>query len=106
MPLTKRLGQHTLRVLGRYVEPTGAVESSRRIPQSCVEDFSIPIQLLPAMPLMRDPAYRIDAASGTESIPWRSPAATQSNPGLWIPMEFHRVDWKNSNMTVLLLPVL
>jgi len=27
-----------LRVLGRYIEPTGAVESSRRIPQSCMEN--------------------------------------------------------------------
>jgi len=42
-----------------------------------LEEFStelcgnVPMQLMPAIP-MRDPACRIDAASGTESIPWRS----------------------------------
>jgi len=46
-----------------YVEATGAVESSRRNPQSCME--IIPIQLMPAI-LMRDPAYRIDAAISTK----------------------------------------
>jgi len=32
---------------------------------------NIPIQLLPAMPLMRGPDCQIDAASSTEWIPWR-----------------------------------
>ena len=56
MPLLWRLGQYTLGEpwmgLGRYIEPTGAVESSRRNPQSCME---IPIQLLPAI-LVEGPA--------------------------------------------------
>ena len=56
MPLLLRLGQYTLGEpwmgLGRYIEPTGAVESSRRNPQSCME---IPIQLLPAI-LVEGPA--------------------------------------------------
>jgi len=29
-----------LEVLGRYVEPTGAMDSSRRNPQSCMEENS------------------------------------------------------------------
>jgi len=38
MPLLVRLGQHTLRGFGRYVEPTGAMDSSRRNPQGCMEN--------------------------------------------------------------------
>jgi len=57
--------------LGRYVEPTGAVESSRRNPQSCVEENSNTTGAGDPT-LRRDPAYRIDAASGTESISWRA----------------------------------
>jgi len=51
MPLTLRLGQCTLRGFGRCVEPTGAVDSSRRNPQGCME---IPMQLMPAI-LMEGP---------------------------------------------------
>jgi len=40
MPLLLRLGQYTLRGFGRYIEPTGAMDSSRRNPQSCVEENS------------------------------------------------------------------
>ena len=47
MPLLLRLGQCTLRGalegLGRYVEPTGAVESSRRNPQRCMENSNTPV---------------------------------------------------------------
>jgi len=73
MPLLLRLGQYTLRgaleVLGRYIEPTGAMESSRRIFHRVV--WNIPIQLRPSI-LMGDRAYRIDASSSTESISWRA----------------------------------
>jgi len=69
MPLLLRLGQHTLKgslgSLGRYVETTGLwslLEESTGVVWN-----KIPIQLVPAI-LMEGRAYRIDAASGTESI--------------------------------------
>jgi len=48
---------------GCYREPTGGVESSRRIIHRAA--WKIPIQLLPAI-LMRDAGCQIDAASSTE----------------------------------------
>ena len=50
--------------LGRYIEPTGLWNLLEEIHRVV---WKIPIQLMPAI-LMEGPAYRIDAASGTDSI--------------------------------------
>ena len=79
-----------MEVLGRSnIEATGAVillENSARKFHRVV--WKIPIQLVPAI-LMRDPAYRIDAASSTELISWGSRLILYMGSMLWIPMEFH-----------------
>ena len=73
MPLIVRLGQYTLEGgLGGPMGPVGLIEAveSNEISTE-LYGRNIPIQLMPAI-LMRGPDCRIDAASSTESIPWRA----------------------------------
>jgi len=46
MPLTVRLGQCTLEVLGRYIGATGVVDSSRKVHRVEWKNIPIPIQLV------------------------------------------------------------
>jgi len=110
MPLLLRLGQCTLEGgLGGPIGPVGPIEAVESNGISTeLYGRNIPTQLMPAIP-MRGPDCRIDAASSTESIPWRTGAILHVH-GIdrwWKSIEFHGAAWRAmcSNTTDARMPV-
>jgi len=97
MPLLLRRGQHTLRGalegLGRYIEATGAVESSRRFHCSDLlfpTEYSTGIDWSCGVYL---PLESMLLVAPNRSLEGLDPSYVYIGSMLWIPMEFHGAAW-------------